>query len=110
MWSLADGNANIDIAEGASVQVSYDVRVLGSVLADQQLTNTAVARWTGLDAASPIERTGADGVGQLNDYATAPVSTTVITPGARPAKQLVAPATGFATIGPSSIVISIQWR
>ena len=99
VWSLANGNADIDIAEGTSVQVSYDVRVLASVLADQQLTNTAVARWTGLDAANANERTGADGAGQLNDYVTAPVSTTVITPGARPAKRLVAPATGLATIG-----------
>lgn len=99
VWSLADGNADIDLAEGTSVQVSYDVRVLAGVLADQQLTNTVVARWTGLDAANPNERTGTDGVGQLNDYVTAPVSSVVLTPGARPAKQLVAPATGLATIG-----------
>lgn len=99
VWSLADGNADIDLAEGESVQVAYDVRVLGSVLADQQLTNTVVARWTGLDGASAAERTGADGIGLLNDYVTAPVSTLVITPGARPAKQLVSPATGGATIG-----------
>jgi uncharacterized repeat protein (TIGR01451 family)/fimbrial isopeptide formation D2 family protein len=99
VWSPADGNAGIDIAEGASVQVSYDVRVLGSVLADQQLTNTAVARWTGLDGANANERTGADGLGLLNDYVTSPVSTTVITPGARPAKQVVSPTTGLATIG-----------
>ena len=99
VWSLADGNADIDIPEGTSVQVSYDVRVLGSVLADQQLSNTVVARWTGLDAVNANERTGADGAGQLNDYVTAPVSTTVITPGARPAKDLVSPATGLATIG-----------
>lgn len=99
VWSLADGNADIDIAEGASIQISYDVRVLGSVLADQDLTNTAVARWTGIDGASAAERTGADGPGQLNDYVTAPASTTVTTPGARPSKQLISPATGTATIG-----------
>ncbi|MBF6023999.1 isopeptide-forming domain-containing fimbrial protein [Lysobacter niastensis] len=99
VWSLADGNADIDIAEGASIQVSYDVRVLGSVLADQDLTNTAVARWTGIDGANAAERTGADGLGQLNDYVTAPVSTTVTTPGARPSKQLASPTTGTATIG-----------
>jgi uncharacterized repeat protein (TIGR01451 family)/fimbrial isopeptide formation D2 family protein len=99
VWSLAAGNADIDLAEGESVQVSYDVRVLGSVLADQQLTNTVVARWTGLDGAVAAERTGVDGIGLLNDYVTAPVSTTVITPGARPAKQLLSPTTGGATIG-----------
>lgn len=98
-WSFEGGNASIDIAEGATVQVSYDVRVLGSVLADQQLTNTAIARWTGLNGANAAERTGADGAGLLNDYVTAPVSTTVTTPGARPSKRLVSPATGGATIG-----------
>ncbi len=99
MWSLADGNADIDIAEGASIQMSYDVRVLASVLADQDLTNTAVARWTGIDGANARERTGADGPGQLNDYVTAPASTTVTTPGARPSKVVTSPATGRATIG-----------
>jgi uncharacterized repeat protein (TIGR01451 family)/fimbrial isopeptide formation D2 family protein len=99
VWSLGDGNADIDIAEGESIQVSYDVRVRSEVLADQDLTNTAVARWTGIDGANAAERTGADGPGQLNDYVTAPASTTVTTPGARPSKQLTSPATGGATIG-----------
>ncbi|MDR7134989.1 putative repeat protein (TIGR01451 family)/fimbrial isopeptide formation D2 family protein [Lysobacter niastensis] len=99
VWSLGDGNADIDIAEGESIQVSYDVRVRSDVLADQDLTNTAVARWTGIDGANAGERTGADGPGQLNDYVTAPASTTVTTPGARPSKQLSSPATGGATIG-----------
>ena len=99
VWSLADGNADIDIAEGQSIQISYDVRVLGSVLADQDLINTAVARWTGIDGASAVERTGADGPGQLNDYVTSPASSTVTTPGARPSKVVTSPATGLATIG-----------
>lgn len=99
VWSLANGNADIDIAEGESIQVSYDVRVLNSVLADQDLINTAVARWTGIDGATAVERTGADGPGQLNDYVTAPASTTVTTPGARPSKVVTSPASGRATIG-----------
>ncbi|WP_457095297.1 isopeptide-forming domain-containing fimbrial protein [Lysobacter sp. P5_B9] len=99
VWSLADGNADIDIAEGASIQVSYDVRVLNSVLADQDLINTAVARWTGIDGATVVERTGADGPGQLNDYVTSPASSTVTTPGARPSKVVTSPASGTATIG-----------
>ena len=35
VWSLGDGNADIDIAEGESIKISYDVRVLSNVLADQ---------------------------------------------------------------------------
>ncbi len=99
VWSLGDGNADIDIVEGESIAISYDVRVLGTVLADQNLTNSAVARWTGIDGPSAGERTGADGVGSLNDYVTAPVTTTVTTPGARPAKVLISPTTPEATIG-----------
>lgn len=99
VWSLADGNADIDIVEGGSIQISYDVRVLNSVLADQDLINTAVARWTGIDNANARERTGADGPGGLNDYVTTPASATVTTPGARPAKVVTSPATGRATIG-----------
>ena len=99
VWSPADGNADIDIAEGESIQIAYDVRVLSSVLADQDLINTAVARWTGIDGATAVERTGADGPGQLNDYVTSPASSTVTTPGARPSKVVTSPASGLATIG-----------
>jgi uncharacterized repeat protein (TIGR01451 family)/fimbrial isopeptide formation D2 family protein len=99
VWSLADGSANIDIPAGTSVTVSYDVRVLGSVLPDQNLTNSAVARWTGINGANAGERTGADGIGLLNDYVTAPATTTVITPGTLPSKALTSPANALATIG-----------
>jgi uncharacterized repeat protein (TIGR01451 family)/fimbrial isopeptide formation D2 family protein len=99
VWTFGDGNADIDIAEGESIAVSYDVRVLDTVLADQNLTNSAVARWTGIDGPNAGERMGADGVGSLNDYVTAPVTTTVTTPGARPAKVLISPTTPEATIG-----------
>jgi uncharacterized repeat protein (TIGR01451 family)/fimbrial isopeptide formation D2 family protein len=99
VWSLGDGNADIDIVEGESITISYDVRVLDTVLADQNLTNSAVARWTGIDGPNAGERTGADGVGSLNDYVTAPGTTTITTPGARPAKVLISPTTPEATIG-----------
>ena len=99
VWSLGNGNADIDIAEGQSIQISYDVRVRSDVLADQDLINTAVARWTGIDGTNAAERTGADVPGQLNDYVTNPASTTVTTPGARPSKVVTSPATGKATIG-----------
>ncbi len=75
-WSQDDGNADIDIAEGTTVTVSYDVRVLDSAIAGQPLTNSVVAQWTGLDGPSPFERNGSDGIGGLNDYVTQPATTT----------------------------------
>jgi large repetitive protein len=79
-WSLEHGNADIDIAEGTAVTISYDVRVLDSVLANQDLSNSVVARWTSLDGPSVFERHGADGSGGLNDYVTDAATTTVTTP------------------------------
>jgi uncharacterized repeat protein (TIGR01451 family)/fimbrial isopeptide formation D2 family protein len=76
LWSLDDGNADIDIAEGTSVTISYDVRVVDGALA-QSLTNSAVAEWTGIDGASDYERDGSDGIGELNDYVTAPATATI---------------------------------
>ncbi len=75
-WGLNSGNADIDIAKGTSVTVSYDVRVLAGVLA-QALTNSAVAQWTGIDGPSAFERNGTDGIGGLNDYVTAPATATI---------------------------------
>jgi len=76
LWSLDDGNADIDIAEGTSVTISYDVRVLDGVLA-QALANSAIAQWTGIDGPSDYERDGSDGIGELNDYVTAPATATI---------------------------------
>jgi uncharacterized repeat protein (TIGR01451 family)/fimbrial isopeptide formation D2 family protein len=76
LWSLDDGNADIDVAEGTSVTISYDVRVLDGVLA-QSLANSAFAQWTGIDGPSDYERDGSDGIGELNDYVTAPVTATI---------------------------------
>ncbi|MEN8135067.1 MAG: isopeptide-forming domain-containing fimbrial protein [Thermodesulfobacteriota bacterium] len=81
VWSLnATTPADIDIAEGETVTISYDVRVLDSVLANQTLANNATAQWTGLDGANGSERTGSDGIGGLNDYITPPAIVTVTTP------------------------------
>ena len=79
-WSLSDDNVDVDIAEGTSVTISYDVRVLDSVLANQSLTNSVVAQWTGIDGSNAFERDGTDGIGELNDYVTAPATATVTTP------------------------------
>src|SRR5512134_2218677 len=76
IWSLNDGNADIDIAKGTSVTISYDVRMHSGVLA-QTLANSAVAQWTGTDGANAFERNGADGIGGLNDYVTAPATATI---------------------------------
>jgi len=76
LWSLTNGNADIDIAEGTSVTISYDVRMLGGVLA-QAIANSAVAQWTGIDGPSAFERNGTDGIGGLNDYVTAPATATI---------------------------------
>ena len=79
VWSLNDGNADIDIAAGTSVTISYDVRVLDSVSANQMLTNSAVAQWTSIDGLNNYERNGTDGIGELNDYVTAAATETVTT-------------------------------
>jgi uncharacterized repeat protein (TIGR01451 family)/fimbrial isopeptide formation D2 family protein len=69
-WSLDQNNADIDLTTGTSVTISYDLRVLDSVLANQTLTNTVSAQWTGIDGLNSYERNGTDGIGELNDYVT----------------------------------------
>ncbi|MGB9081565.1 MAG: isopeptide-forming domain-containing fimbrial protein, partial [Desulfuromonadaceae bacterium] len=64
----------IDIPEGTNVSVVYDVRVLGTVVAGQALTNSVTAQWTGLDGANSYERTGS-GTPAYNDYFTGPATT-----------------------------------
>jgi large repetitive protein len=78
LWSLETGNADIDIPEGTQISVSYDVRVLDSVLANQSLSNSATAQWTGLEGLSVHERNGT-GAPSWNDYFTGPVTTTLTT-------------------------------
>lgn len=77
-WSLADANANIDIAEGSTVTVTYDVLVLNSVLANQALSNSAVVQWTSLNGANAYERDGSNSP-TYNDYFTATATTTLTT-------------------------------
>jgi len=69
-WSLDRTNADIDITAGTTVTISYDLRVLDSVLANQTLTNSVIAQWTGIDGPNSYERNGTDGIGELNDYVT----------------------------------------
>ena len=79
VWDLAGATADIDVPEGATVSVTYDVLVLDSVLANQALTNSASAQWTGLDGVNVNERTGT-GTPVVNDYFTGPATTTLTTP------------------------------
>jgi fimbrial isopeptide formation D2 family protein/uncharacterized repeat protein (TIGR01451 family) len=69
----------IDIPAGTTVAVTYDVRVLGTVVAGQILTNSAIAHWTGLAGANTDERTGS-GTPVSNDYVTAPATTSLTVP------------------------------
>ncbi len=66
-WSLTQANADIDVTEGTTVTVTYDVLVLDSVLADQNLSNTVDIQWSSRDGPDVNERDGS-GVPPLNDY------------------------------------------
>ncbi len=78
-WQLADATADINIPENTTVIITYDVIVLDDVVAGQDLTNSALAQWTGLDGVDANERTGTSPPVE-NDYFTAPFSTTVTVP------------------------------
>ncbi|MCK4585695.1 MAG: isopeptide-forming domain-containing fimbrial protein, partial [Gammaproteobacteria bacterium] len=76
-WNV--GNADIDIVVGDTITIEYDVQVLDSVLANQNLNNNVVAQWSSVDGSVSGERTGIDGIGGLNDYETpAAIETLVI--------------------------------
>ncbi|MDH5628752.1 MAG: isopeptide-forming domain-containing fimbrial protein, partial [Gammaproteobacteria bacterium] len=77
-WDLASGTADIDVPEGATVTLTYAVDVLPSAQPGQQLTNSVVAKWTGLDGINVNERDGS-GAPVENDYFSAPVTASLIT-------------------------------
>lgn len=78
IWDPANG-IDIDVAEGAVARITYQVRVLAGVAPGQTLTNSVIGRWTGLNAASALERTGS-GTPVDNDYVTQPATQTLTTP------------------------------
>lgn len=78
-WNLTDATADIDVIEGSTVSVTYDVLVLEQVLSAQVLNNTATAQWTSLDDDSAYERNGTANPA-VNDYFTTPVSVSVTVP------------------------------
>jgi uncharacterized repeat protein (TIGR01451 family)/fimbrial isopeptide formation D2 family protein len=77
-WSAANG-VDLDLAEGATATVTYQVRVLPAVAPGQSLANSVVARWTGRNGSDANERIGS-GTPAENDYFTVPVVVTVSTP------------------------------
>ena len=78
-WDLASANADIDISEGNTITITYDVLVLDGVLAGQTLANSASIQWTGLDGPNANERNGSN-TPALNDYFTGPATTSQTTP------------------------------
>jgi large repetitive protein len=76
-WNLANGS-NIDITEGNTVTVTYDVVVLNSVLANQTLSNSAVVQWTSLNGVNANERDGSNSP-VYNDYFSATSTTSLTT-------------------------------
>jgi large repetitive protein len=67
-WTVE--HATMHIPEGASIEVTYQVRVLEDVGPGQVLRNTATGYWTSLEGPSEHERTGADCPDGVNDYCT----------------------------------------
>jgi len=58
-WNSVNGSlTDIDITEGDRVIITYTVRVMDNVLANQQLVNTASISWTSLDDVVVGERDG----------------------------------------------------
>ena len=76
-WNLTDDTADIDIAEGDSVVVTYNVLVLDSVLPNQSLINNVTVRWTSVDGINIGERNGSN-TPIVNDYFDL-VSSTIVT-------------------------------
>ncbi len=70
-WNLAAGNADIDVTEGAVVTVAYDVLVLDSVLADQNLSNSVDIQWSSRDGP---DTPGGLGEGERNGSAVPPLN------------------------------------
>jgi large repetitive protein len=80
-WDPSVGTAGIDVAEGETVTLTYDVLVLDGVEALQDLVNSATVQWTSLDGESAHERTGAGcpAITPPDDYCAGPATTTLTT-------------------------------
>jgi large repetitive protein len=103
-WDLESGTADVDVPEGATVTMTYDVLVLDGVEALQDLVNSATLQWTSLDGASADQRTGAGcpAITPPDDYCAGPATTTVTT--APPTLQFQKTAVTGATATPGDVV------
>ncbi len=77
-WSLANANASIHIAEGSTVVLTYEVKVLNSVLAAQPLKSESQIQWSSLNGSDPAQRNGTASP-VFNDYHIGPISATITT-------------------------------
>jgi large repetitive protein len=76
-WSLTSASpSNIDITEGDTITVTYEVVALDTVEANQQLSNSAQIQWTGINGSSIYERDGST-VPIENNYINGPVVETI---------------------------------
>ncbi|MFT5126610.1 MAG: fimbrial isopeptide formation D2 family protein, partial [Rhodothermales bacterium] len=107
-WSLALGNADIDITANGNIVVVYRVTVLATVVNGQVLDNTATVGFTSLDGIVGGERSPAFAPG-TNDYeesdtyslSSAPAGTTFSIPASRRRNPTFIDANGAIT-GPGS--------
>ncbi|RDH81167.1 MAG: hypothetical protein DIZ80_13705 [endosymbiont of Galathealinum brachiosum] len=77
-WNVANGT-DIDVPEGVTATIVYQLQVSDSALANQTLTNSTVIRWTSLDDDITDEGGERNGNGGLNDYFSPTLVTSVIT-------------------------------
>ncbi len=91
-------NTGLDIPEGTAPapSVTYQVRVLSNVSANQVLRNDVRVAWTSLDGVNANERTGTGTPAYSDYFATAFTSLTTPAPGALSKQN---PATPTVTIG-----------
>jgi uncharacterized repeat protein (TIGR01451 family) len=64
-----------DIPEGGSIVITYDAIVQSTVQPRQNLNTSASIRWSSLNGASGVERSG---IGGLNDYSSTGLRATVV--------------------------------
>jgi len=96
-------SAPCSLPVGNTASLSYQVTVNGPPGPPNPgdvLTNTASMTWTSLDGTDPNERTGADGVGGLNDYADSdPENVTLTYP-----DLTITKTDGGVTVTPGSVL------
>ncbi|MCQ3830866.1 DUF11 domain-containing protein [Microbulbifer elongatus] len=65
--SMAAGES-FDLLMGETLTLQFSATVDEFIVPGTTITNVAFAEWTSIDGQDPNERTGEDGLGELNDY------------------------------------------